>query len=548
MILNKDEAISTTVKKIVDENPKSILEVGVAFGTYGVALREVLDTRFGRTHRSDWTVKIDGVLADKKSINPVNEFVYDNMYLESLIKIIQKSDRYDVIFFNNFLSLLDKRSFIALIRNCLKKVNKAIVINNVMRKKTEKDRFGIKWSLKDFQVFENDFSLVNGEDNESLVIKLYPSKSSLEKRTVSLDNDFKISLGHPNNKTKMRVAYVLESQNLTGGTKMLLEQMNWLSNKGHKVEVYFRGDVTSALPNWSNIEVDKNIVIPPTGEYSDYISQNCDVIVAGWYRQLHELSKMKLPVMYWEQGYEMFLGDFSDRYDIKGSHELLISEYTQPVLLAAVSKYISKIIFERYGRFAPVIPNGINTNHFFPKNHEFKREVLLVGNPRCEFKGFDTAVRALELAWESGARFKVKWICQEEPQINRKLPFSINIIKNPSQDKLPVLYQNADVFLFTSRYEGFGMPPLEAMASGLPVICTDCGGLDMFVKNKENALIENVDDIKSIAYDIKYLMQNEAVRMRLSKNARLTALKYSLDGSLSKLEKILENIKNQQQT
>lgn len=230
MIVNKDEAISTTMKRIVDENPKSILEVGVGFGTYGVALRETLDIRFGRTNRSDWTVKIDGVLADKKSTNPVNEFVYDNLYSESLIKTIQNSAQYDIIFLNNVLDLLDKKSVVALIKSCLKRVNKAIVINNIMQKKSKKDKFEIKWSLKDFQIFENDFSLVSSGDDEVLVINLYPSKSLLGGKTVSLDNDFKISLRKSNNKNKMRVAYVLASQNLTGGTKMLLEQINWLSS------------------------------------------------------------------------------------------------------------------------------------------------------------------------------------------------------------------------------------------------------------------------------------------------------------------------------
>src|SRR5690606_17318135 len=46
----------------------------------------------------------------------------------------------------------------------------------------------------------------------------------------------------------------------------------------------------------------------------------------------------------------------------------------------------------------------------------------------------------------------------------------------PAQD-LPVLYAGALLFAFPSSYEGFGLPPLEAMASGVPVICSNSSSL-----------------------------------------------------------------------
>jgi glycosyltransferase involved in cell wall biosynthesis len=57
------------------------------------------------------------------------------------------------------------------------------------------------------------------------------------------------------------------------------------------------------------------------------------------------------------------------------------------------------------------------------------------------------------------------------------------------QDELPVLYRGHDAFLFTSRYEAWGMPVLEAMASGVPVVATHCMGVDSFAKPGVNALL-----------------------------------------------------------
>jgi glycosyltransferase involved in cell wall biosynthesis len=58
----------------------------------------------------------------------------------------------------------------------------------------------------------------------------------------------------------------------------------------------------------------------------------------------------------------------------------------------------------------------------------------------------------------------------------RDLEESITLTGYLSDDELKQLYECADVFVFPSLYEGFGLPPLEAMASGVPVVCarTSC--------------------------------------------------------------------------
>ena len=60
---------------------------------------------------------------------------------------------------------------------------------------------------------------------------------------------------------------------------------------------------------------------------------------------------------------------------------------------------------------------------------------------------------------------------------------------NAMQDMLPALYRGHDALLFTSRYEAWGMPVLEGMASGLPIVATSCLGVQTFAQHGVNALL-----------------------------------------------------------
>ena len=150
---------------------------------------------------------------------------------------------------------------------------------------------------------------------------------------------------------------------------------------------------------------------------------------------------------------------------------------------------------------------------------------MLVGNPLLRFKGFNVALAALERAWEMGSRFRVRWVCQVEPSLGG-LRFPVELVVNPPQAEIPRLYATSDLLLFTSWYEGFGLPPLEAMACAIPVVTTDCGGVRAFIKPGENCLSAEPGDIASLAAAVNYLLGNEDARAHLGARGRETALQF----------------------
>jgi glycosyltransferase involved in cell wall biosynthesis len=80
---------------------------------------------------------------------------------------------------------------------------------------------------------------------------------------------------------------------------------------------------------------------------------------------------------------------------------------------------------------------------------------------------------------------------------------------------------DCSMFVLSSDYEGLSNAMLEAMAIGLPCICTDCppGGARMFIKEGENGFLVPVRDVESMYMAMKSLAENDILRETISKNA-----------------------------
>ncbi len=95
------------------------------------------------------------------------------------------------------------------------------------------------------------------------------------------------------------------------------------------------------------------------------------------------------------------------------------------------------------------------------------------------------------------------------------------------RELLPCLYKKALVFLFPSLYEGFGLPPLEAMASGTPVLCSNRASLPEVVGDA--ALFVNPESTEDLAAGIERLAGSDALRKELSAKGLKQAARFSWD-------------------
>ena len=334
--------------------------------------------------------------------------------------------------------------------------------------------------------------------------------------------------------------YLLPHHNLTGGMKILLEHVRRLRQRGHRVRAAYRGYGKRAIPDWSDVETDGEILGPIDAPLGPRLA-GADAVVVGWYQSLFECAGAPSPLVYFEQGHEVLFGDVRE----DAESQALAAQFDQalhlPVPVAAVSHHVGAVLRARFGRRAAVWPNGIDLERFRPDGHAPGRKVLLVGHPALPFKGFRTALEALAGAWRAGTRFEVTWVSQKPVEVSG-VPFPLWNVVSPPQDQLPGIYRRHDLLLFTSRYEAFPLPPIEAMASGVPVVATQSGGIATYALAGHDAVLCPVNDAASLARAVSAVLSDPETGRRLSARGRAAAERFGWDAALDAIEGSLRRV------
>lgn len=106
-------------------------------------------------------------------------------------------------------------------------------------------------------------------------------------------------------------------------------------------------------------------------------------------------------------------------------------------------------------------------------------------------------------------------------------------------ETLRVFYASATVFLFPSLHEGFGMPPLEAMAHGTPVVTSNVSSLPEAVGDA--AVLVNPENVFDIARGLRKVLLEDEFREELIKKGRKQVKKFSWDRSAAKILDIYQS-------
>jgi Methyltransferase domain len=141
---------------IIHINPMSILDIGTGFGKYGVLCREYLELWDGRRNYSQFLRRIDGVEVFGDYITPLHKFVYNNIYINDIMEVLDKIEsRYDLVLLIDVLEHFEKHQGETLLHEILRK-NDGVLISTPKKPSSQKDVFGnvyethrSKWTKSD---------------------------------------------------------------------------------------------------------------------------------------------------------------------------------------------------------------------------------------------------------------------------------------------------------------------------------------------------------------------------------------------------------------
>jgi len=222
------------------------------------------------------------------------------------------------------------------------------------------------------------------------------------------------------------------------------------------------------------------------------------------------------------------LGKFSLKilWPKKGRIMALKRALDLPFLKIANATWMQLYLAQELGVEAELLVGGVNREVFRPVSADRAPgvfRILCSGDPR-ERKGTDTIRAAVEI------------VRRENPSVELVTYHGRGI----PQERMAETYCSADLFVDAQWYAGWNNPVAEAMACGVPVVCTDIGGVADFAFHEETAVLVPVGNVGRLASAIRRMIAEPDSRERLRRNALRTVARFDWDDSARRLHRLLE--------
>lgn len=247
----------------------------------------------------------------------------------------------------------------------------------------------------------------------------------------------------------------------------------------------------------------------------------------------------KIPLLTTVQG-----GDLADYKETTGGFfgvlkPLISHSLKKADLVHGVSLHTARRAIELGAKKTTVIPNGVDTDRFHPSDDKFALrqkygfghdEKIIISTSRL------TPKNGLHHLIEATAQIKknipnIKTLILGGGEQERELK---NLIKKLAAEKyvilggylqnelLPEYLRLSDVFCRPSLDEGFGISFIEAMASGLPTIGTNVGGIPDIIENESNGFLLEPQNVTLLAERLQTLLDDEKLQIKFRENGLKT--------------------------
>ena len=354
----------------------------------------------------------------------------------------------------------------------------------------------------------------------------------------------------------MKITFILPkySNKIIGGYKVVYQYADYLSGKGHSVNIvhimnYKEHKVKKNIRYyikylqmlylqkkhagiaWFNFKNNVQIRFINTLRNEQQLPESDKIIATAWYSAflVDQLSGNFGDKYYFIQHYETWSGD---KNDVDRSWKL-------PLKKIVIASWLQEI-GNNLGVETKVIKNFVDGREFFVTNPiEKRKDGIVMLYHESKWKGYDTGIRAINMVREKYPEIKVLLFGVNKR--NEKIPEYAEYYYNPDRSQLRHIYNQATIFVFPSISEGWGLTATEAMKCGAALVATNNGGVADFGFDRKTALISEINNSDNLSKNILELLNDNKFRMNLAKNGMDVVNRMTLETSGGILEDFLTN-------
>lgn len=348
----------------------------------------------------------------------------------------------------------------------------------------------------------------------------------------------------------MKITFLIHASGTSvgGGVKVVFEYANRLTERGHDVKIIyplvnsesklksiinitrFISPFHDIYPKWFNLKA----TLLPVPTFKEKYIPKADIIVATWWKTAYSVStfeETKGEKFYLIQHYETWGGP---EEDVKRTYNLGLHN-------VVISNWIKKKIKSIGANVDDLILNGVNFDEFYPDKKNTQKDKIRILMPyRLEnWKGVEDGLKAFEIIKEKCNNVMLVMFGPKPKK--GELNDCIEFHSYPTGEKLKDLYNSCDIFLFPSRCEGFGLPPIEAMACKLPVVTTDVGAVKDYTLPGKTALVSKPLEPHNLAKNAIKLIENENLRNEIAEAGYEYVKQFNWNVATDKLENLFKN-------
>ena len=328
---------------------------------------------------------------------------------------------------------------------------------------------------------------------------------------------------------RLRVIYVTEDTGVGGGHRDIFEHLNRLAERGHDVQLF----TCAGPPDWFDLTV-------PVRTFADYgslavaLAGEPAIKVATWWRTAAAVWRASvgngIPVFFVQ---DVETSYYPHRADLRDG---VLASYREEFAYMTISGYNAAGLRE-LGRESTLIPPGIDLDVFRPlPDVERRADMLLALGRTNPLKNLDLTLDAWKALPDGRPELCLFGV---EPELGPL--HGARYVERPSDEGVNRLFNEATVFVQTSRHEGFCLPALEAMAAGAAVVCTDAHGNRDFCVDGENCLIPE-PTVEAVGAAITRLLADAPLRERLADAGLQTVTEYAWERRIDALEAFYQGL------